>query len=45
MIGKAKSQLSLLDNVFNRKKKHSRSDGLLTQIDNFVDWERLVKEI
>ena len=45
MIGQAKSQLSLLDSVFNRRKKRSRTDNLLTQIDNFVDWERLEKEI
>lgn len=45
MIGKAKSQLSLLDSVFNRRKKRPRSEDLLTQIDNFVDWNRLVKEI
>ena len=45
MIGQAKSQRSLLDSVFNRRKKRSRTDKLLTQIDNFVDWERLAKEI
>jgi len=45
MIGKAKSQLSLLDSVFNRRKKCSRSDDLLKQIDKFVDWKRLEAEV
>jgi len=37
MIGKAKSQLSLLDSVFNYRKKRSRSDDLLKKINEFVD--------
>ncbi len=45
MIGQAKSQLSLLDSVFNRRKKRSRTDTLLTQTVNFMAWERLEKEI
>ena len=45
MIGKAKSQLSILDSVFNRRKKRSRLDKLLKQIDEFVDWHKLEKEI
>jgi len=45
MIGKAKSQLSILDNAFNRRKKLSRTDELLRSIDKFVDWQRLEKEI
>jgi len=41
MIGKEKSQLSILDSVFNRRKKKSRLDHLLKQIDEFVDWRKL----
>jgi len=45
MIGKAKSQLSLLDSVFNYRKKRSRSDDLLKKINEFVDWKRLEAEV
>ena len=45
MIGQAKSQLSILDSAFNRRKKRSRIDKLLTQIDNIVDWKRLEREV
>ena len=45
MIGKAHSQLSILDSAFNKRKKHSRSDDLLRKIDDFVDWRQLEKEI
>ncbi|NOX36852.1 MAG: transposase, partial [Calditrichaeota bacterium] len=45
MIGKPKSQLSLLDSAFNNRTKRSRSDQLLKQIDALVDWKRLEKEI
>jgi len=41
MIGKQKSQLSLLDSAFNTRTKRSRSDKLLKKIDKFVDWENL----
>lgn len=40
MIGKPKSQLSLLDSAFSKRKKRSRSDRLLQSIDTFVDWNR-----
>ena len=45
MIGQAKSQLSILDSAFNRRKKRSRTDKLLTQIDNIVDWKRLERKV
>ena len=45
MIGQAKSQLSILDSAFNRRKKRSRTDKLLTQIDNIVDWKRLERRV
>lgn len=41
MVGKAKTQVSLLDSAFSRRKKRSRSDDLLKKIDQFVDWHRL----
>ena len=41
MIGKQKSQYSLLDSVFNRRTKKSRTDMLLEKIDQFVDWKDL----
>ena len=45
MIGRPKSQLSFLDGVFYTRRKRSRSDKLLEQIDEFVDWKQLEKEI
>ena len=45
MIGKPKSQLSFLDSVFYTRRKRSRSDRLLEQIDKFIDWKQLEKEI
>jgi len=42
MIGQAKTQLSIIDGAFNRRKKHSRSDKLLEDINKFVNWEPLV---
>ena len=39
MIGKPKSQYSLLDGVFNRRTKKSRTDALLRKIDQFVDFQ------
>jgi IS5 family transposase len=45
MIGKPKSQLSILDSAFNKRKKQSRSDDLLRKIERFVDWHRLEKEV
>jgi len=41
MVGKPKSQVSLLDSAFSRRKKRSRSDSLLQKIDKFVDWRQL----
>lgn len=38
MIGKQKSQHSLLDSVFNRHTKKSRTDTVMRKIDQFVDW-------
>jgi IS5 family transposase len=40
MIGTQKSQYSLLDGVFNRRTKKSRTDALLKKINQFVDWKR-----
>jgi len=42
MIGQVKSQLSIIDGAFNRRKKNSRSDTLLEDINKFVNWEPLV---
>ncbi len=41
MIGKQKSQLSLLDSAFNTIKKLCRTDDLLRKIDEFVNWDNL----
>lgn len=41
MIGKQKSQYSLLDSVFNRRTKKSGTATLLKKIDTFVDWRHL----
>ena len=41
MIGKQKSQLSLLDSAFNARTKRSRTDKLLKKIDKYVDWDSL----
>ncbi len=41
MIGKQKSQLSLLDSAFSKRQKRSRSDERLKKIDAFVDWDKL----
>jgi IS5 family transposase len=41
MIGKPKSQVSLLDSAFSKRKKRSRSDSLLQKIDKFIDWQEL----
>ena len=41
MIGKQKSQLSLLDSAFNARTKRSRADKLLKKIDKYVDWDSL----
>jgi len=43
MIGRAKSQLSLLDSVFNKRKKRCRQDELLGRINQYVDWRPLVQ--
>jgi IS5 family transposase len=41
MIGKQKSQYSLLDSVFNKRTKKSRTETLLQKIDRFVEWREL----
>ena len=41
MIGKQKSQLSLLDSAFNARTKRSRTDKLLHDIDDYVKWDSL----
>ena len=41
MIGKQKSQLSLLDSAFNARTKRSRAEKLLKKIDKFIDWDNL----
>lgn len=41
MIGKQKSQLSLLDSTFSTRTKRSRADILLKKIDKFVNWDNL----
>jgi len=43
MIGKQNTQLSILDGVLSGRKKRSRSDSLLKQINDFVDWQKLSK--
>jgi IS5 family transposase len=43
MIGKARTQLSILDGAFNKRSKISRSDKLLKDIQAFVDWDKLVQ--
>jgi transposase, IS5 family len=42
MIGRAETQLSLLDGALNGRRKRSRTDNLLKKIDEFVDWNKLV---
>ena len=41
MIGRQKSQISLLDSAFNARTKHSQTDKLLKKIDRFVNRENL----
>ena len=41
MLGKQKSQLSLLDSAFSGRTKRSRTDELLKNIDKFVNWDSL----
>ncbi len=43
MIGKQKSQFSILDGAFNGRKKRCRSDALLEKINGFVNWDKLVQ--
>ena len=45
MIGKPTRQLNLVDSVLTNRKKRSRTDVLLQNINQFVDWSILVKEI
>lgn len=41
MIGKPKTQLSILDGALNARKKRARTETLLTKIDEFVNWKEL----
>jgi len=41
MIGKQKSQFSLLDSAFSARTKRSRTDKLLSNINNYVNWDSL----
>ena len=41
MIGKQKSQFTLLDSAFSARTKRSRTDKLLHTIDNYVDCDSL----
>jgi IS5 family transposase len=41
MIGKPKSQISILDGAFNTRKKRCRSDALLEKINAFIQWDEL----
>lgn len=41
MIGKQKSQISILDSAFSKRRKRSRSDELLKRINTFVNWDKL----
>ncbi len=41
MIGKQKSQFSLLDSAFSARTKRSRTDKMLSNIDNYVNWYSL----
>ncbi len=41
MIGKQKPQLSLIDSAFSARTKRSRTDKLLHDIDNYVNWDSL----
>jgi len=41
MIGRQKTQLSILDSAFSARKKRSRTDKLLKKINKFVNWDRL----
>lgn len=43
MIGRQKSQLSILDGAFNGRKKRCRSDALIEKINDFVNWNKLVQ--
>jgi len=42
LVGKVKSQMSILDGAFNARQKQSRSDDFLNRINSFVDWDPLV---
>ena len=42
MIGKKSLQISILDGAFNHRTKQSRTDQLLKQINEFVNWNKLV---
>lgn len=43
MIGKKSLQISILDGAFNQRTKQSRTDQLLKQINEFVNWNKLVE--
>lgn len=42
MIGKPKTQLSILDGAFNARKKRARTDELLEKINRFINWSTVV---
>jgi IS5 family transposase len=41
MIGKPKSQVSILDGAFSTRKKRCRIDALLEKINAFIQWDEL----
>lgn len=41
MIGKKNPQLSLLDGALSGRRKRSKSDTLLTRMNELIDWERI----
>jgi IS5 family transposase len=44
MIRKQQFQVSILDGALSGRKKRSRSDNLLEDIDKFIDWSPLAKQ-
>jgi len=45
VIGRPKSQPSILNSAFNTRRKRSCLDKLLEPIDEFLNWMQLEKEI
>ena len=43
MIGKRSLQISILDGAFNQRTKQSRTDKLLVDINEVVNWSKLVQ--